>query len=132
MNTYLNEFNKKLVSPATAVEAVKSNDWVAYSHFAMFPETLDRALSLRAKELTGVKIKTSTAMHSAKVAECDPDQDSFIYNSSFFSGHDRRLGDKGLAHYIPGNFYEEVSYLKGEHTARPNVAMIKTAPMDEK
>ncbi|MCP4718234.1 MAG: butyryl-CoA:acetate CoA-transferase, partial [Desulfobacteraceae bacterium] len=47
-------------------------------------------------------------------------------------GHDRRLGDKGLAHYIPGNFYEEVSYLKGEHTARPNVAMIKTAPMDEK
>jgi len=132
MNNYFNEFNKKLVSAATAVKVVKSNDWVAYSHFVMFPETLDRALSLRAKKLTGVKVKTSTAMHPVKVAECDPNQDSFIYNSSFFSRHDRQLGDKGLAHYIPGNFHEEVSYLKGGHTARPNVAMIKTAPMDEK
>ncbi len=127
----MDEFNKKLVPAATAVKAVKSNDWVSYSHFAMFPETLDRALSLRANELTGVKVKTSTAMHPAKVAECSPDQASFIYNSSFFSRHDRQLGDKGLAHYIPGNFYEEVSYLKEGHTAHPNVAMIKAAPMDE-
>ncbi|MDA3790530.1 MAG: 4-hydroxybutyrate CoA-transferase [Desulfobacula sp.] len=132
MNNYLNEFNKKLVSAATAVKVVKSNDWVAYSHFVMFPETLDMALSMRAKELTGVKVKTSTAMHPINVAECDPNQESFIYNSSFFSKHDRQLGDKGLAHYIPGNFHEEVRYLKGKHTAQPNVAMIKTAPMDEK
>jgi acyl-CoA hydrolase len=98
----------------------------------MFPETLDRALSQRANNLTGVKVKTSTAMHTAKIAECDPNQDSFIYNSSFFSRHDRHLGDRGLAHYIPGNFHEEVSFLKQAHTAHPNVAMVKTAPMDEK
>jgi len=41
MNTYVNEFNQKLVSANTAVKEVKSGDWVAYSHFAMFPETLD-------------------------------------------------------------------------------------------
>lgn len=132
MNPYLNMFNKKSVSASTAVKAVKSDDWVAYSHFAMFPDTLDRALSLRAGRLSGVKVKTSTAMHSAKVAECDPCQEAFIYNSSFFSRHDRHLGDKGLAHYIPGNFHEEVRYLEDGHTARPNVAMIKTAPMDNR
>lgn len=126
----MNALNEKLVSASTAVKAVKSDDWVAYSQFAMFPETLDKALSRRAGELTGVKVKTSTAMHSAMVAECDPHQEAFIYNSSFFSRHDRRLGDRGIAHYIPGNFHEEVGYLENGHTARPNVAMIKTAPMD--
>ena len=132
MNNYFKEFNQKLVSANTAVKGVKSDDWVAYSHFAMFPETLDRALSLRAGDLVGVKVKVSTAMYSAQIAECDPNQDSFIYNSSFFSRHDRHLGDRGLAHYIPGNFHEEVNFLKEGHTARPNVAMIKTGPMDEK
>ena len=132
MKNHIKEFNRKLVSAETAVKTVKSDDWVAYSHFVMFPETLDKALSLRANELTGVKVKTSTAMHPIRVAECDPNQDSFIYNSSFFSRYDRQLGDKGLAHYIPGNFHEEVRFLKEKHTAKPDVALIKTAPMDEK
>ena len=130
MNPHFKEYKNKLCSAEDAVRIVKSDDWVAYSHFVMFPEKLDNALSKRVGELKNVKIKTSTGMKPPQVALNDPEQRSFVYHSSFFSHNDRNLGDKGLAYYIPGNFYEEISYLNNGHTARPNVAMIKTTPMD--
>jgi len=131
MGKYADEYRSKLRTADEAVKVVKSGDWVAYSHFVMFPETLDEALARRAGELTDVKVKTSTGMHLAQVAACDPDQKSFIYHSSFFSHSDRQLGDKGLAYHIPGNYREEVPRLLQGHAVAPNVAMIKTTPMDE-
>lgn len=127
----LKEYYDKLVTAEEAVKVVKSGDWVAYSHFVMFPETLDRALAQRQGELKDVKVKTSTGMHPAQVALMDPEQESFIYNSSFFSHSDRQLGDKNLAYHIPGNYREEVPRLYHGHTAAPNVAMLKTTSMDK-
>lgn len=131
MKTLLEEYASKLVSADEAVKAVKSGDWVAYSHFVMFPEYLDRALAKRAGELSDVKVKTSTGMHPAQVAAQDPERKSFIYNSSFFSHSDRQLGDKGLAFHIPGNYWEEVPRLYQGHASKPNVAILKTTPMDK-
>jgi butyryl-CoA:acetate CoA-transferase len=127
----LKEYAQKLLTAEEAVKVVKSGDWVAYSHFVMFPETLDRALAMRKGELKEVKVKTSTGMHPAQVAIMDPEKESFIYHSSFFSHSDRQLGDRKLAFHIPGNYWEEVPRLYQGYTARPNVAMLKTTPMDQ-
>jgi acyl-CoA hydrolase len=70
-------------------------------------------------------------MYTAQVAVSDPEQNSFIYNSSFFSSCDRKLGDQRLAYHIPGTFREEVYRLSEGCTGHPNVAMIKTGPMDK-
>jgi len=131
MMSYVVEYRNKLVSADEAVKVVKSGDWVAYSHFVMFPETLDQALSKRKDELQGVKVKTSTAMYPPQVALVDPEKKSFIYNSGFFSHNDRMLGKTGNAYYIPCNFYEEVPRLLNGSTAKPNVSFIKTTPMDK-
>jgi acyl-CoA hydrolase len=131
LSTFSNEYTQKLVSAEKAVQAVKSGDWVAYSHFVMFPETLDRALAQRVGELTDVKVKTSTGMRKAQVAELDPEQKSFLYHSSFFSHADRQLADKGLCFYLPGNYGQEtVSLFQGKADAA-NVVMLKTTAMDE-
>lgn len=127
----MKEYAQKLLTAEEAVKVVKSGDWVAYSHFVMFPETLDRALAMRKGELKEVKVKTSTGMHPAQVAIMDPEKESFIYHSSFFSHSDRQLGDRKLAFHIPGNYWEEVPRLYQGYTARPNVAMLKTTPMDQ-
>jgi len=131
VNNYYDEYKNKLVSADDAVKVVKSGDWVAYSHFVMFPETLDKALSKRKDELRGVKVKTSTAMHPPQVALVDPEKKSFIYNAGFFSHNDRVASKKGNAYYIPTNFYEEVPRLLNGYAAKPNVAFIKTTPMDK-
>jgi butyryl-CoA:acetate CoA-transferase len=131
LSTYTNEYAQKLVSAEKAVQAVKSGDWVAYSHFCMFPVTLDRALAQRVGELTDVKVKVSTGMYKAQVAELDPEQKTFLYHSSFYSHPDRQLADKGLCFHLPGNYGQEVPSLFEGKAAAPNVAMIKTTPMDE-
>jgi len=131
MNTYINEYNEKLVTSDEAVKAVKSGDWVAYSHFAMFPDYLDMALAKRVGQLSNVKVKTSCAMRPPQVASADPDQKSFIYNSAFFSANDRKLGDLGLAYHIPAVYFEEAARLINGHSARPNVAILKTTTMDK-
>ncbi len=127
----MKQYEQKLVTAEEAVKAVKSGDWVAYSHFVMFPETLDRALAMRKGELKDVKVKASTGMHPAQVAFTDPEQESFIYHSSFFSHSDRQLGDRNLAFHIPGNYREEVPKLYQGYTGKPNVAMLKTTSMDQ-
>ncbi|SHE89232.1 butyryl-CoA:acetate CoA-transferase [Desulfofundulus australicus DSM 11792] len=131
MNRYQEEYRRKLVSADEAVKVVKSGDWVAYSHFAMTPRVLDEALARRKDELFDVKIRGVCALHPVKVALADPEQKHFIYNSSFFSGADRRLQDEGLAYHIPGLYHEAPGILRGNHDG-PDVAMIVTTPMDEK
>ncbi len=128
---YSSEYKKKLVSADEAVKVVKSGDWVAYSHFVMFPKILDQALAKRVGELSDVKVKASTGMFPAEIAVNDPDQTSFMYHSCFFSHNDRKLGDRGLAYFLPGTYRGEVQRLLDGHTAKPNVAMIKTTPIDK-
>ncbi len=125
------EYKKKLTSANEAVQAVKSGDWVYYSHFVMTPVTLDKALARRKGELTDVKVATSCGMHQAQVAAGDAERTSFTYNSSFLSASDRRLAEKGLCFYIPSNYHEAPWRLRNGYYPKPNVAMIKTTVMDD-
>ncbi len=64
--TVWDQYRNKLRTAEVAVKAVKSGDWVYYSHFVMTPVTLDKALAERKDELTDVKISVSNGMHRRK------------------------------------------------------------------
>ncbi|AEG13961.1 acetyl-CoA hydrolase/transferase [Desulfofundulus kuznetsovii DSM 6115] len=131
MNSYQEEYKRKLVTADEAVKVVKSGDWVAYSHFAMTPRVLDKALAARKNELFDVKVRGVCSVHPLQVALADPEQQHFIYNSGFFSGVERKLQDEGMAFHIPGLYVESPTNIRSGQNA-PDVAMIVTTPMDER
>ena len=98
---YLNEYRSKLKTPEEAVRAVKDGDWVDYTSNLGFPPLLDAALAARRDELHDVKIRGNLIFGPIKVAECDPSQEHFCYNSWHFSGYERKLADRGLCYFIP-------------------------------
>ena len=129
-STLWNQYRSKVRSAEDAVKIVKSGDWVYYSHFVMFPVTLDKALAGRVGEMEDVKVTTSTGMYPCQVAACDPEQKTFTYHSSFFSANDRKLGKQGLCYAAPSNFHEQPFRLRNGYSAKPNVVMVKTTAMD--
>ncbi|WP_347491213.1 acetyl-CoA hydrolase/transferase family protein [Desulfoscipio sp. XC116] len=131
MSNYTKEYQGKLVTADEAVKAVKSDDWVAYSHFATTPRVLDEALARRKDELTNVNIRGVCSLYPVNVALADPDQEHFIYNSGFFSGVDRKLQDDYLSFHIPGLYAESPVHIRSGNSPAINVAMIVTTPMDE-
>ena len=124
------QYKNKLRTADEAVKAVKSGDWVYYSHFVMNPVTLDRALAKRVGELTDVKTSMSSGMYEIQVAACDPGRKSFTHNSTFYSKSDRNLSKKGLTFFVPCNYHEHPWRLHNGFSPKPNVAFIKTTPMD--
>ena len=111
MESYINEYNQKLVSPETAVQLVNSGDWVEYSAFVMAPKVLDEALSKRVNELWDVKIRATTSIFPAQVALADPSRRHFLYSSWHFSAAERKLHSQGLCSYIPFFFMKPLCYI---------------------
>jgi len=129
--TIWDQYRNKLRTADEAVKVVKSGDWVYYSHFVMTPVTLDAALAKRVGDgLTDVNISVSSGMHPVQTAACDPQGKTFTYNSSFYSKSDRALAQKGSIFFIPANYHEQPWRLRNGFSPKPNVAMIKTTPMD--
>ena len=83
--TYVDELRSKTVSAEQAVKVVKSGDWIGYSHFAMAPKVLDKALAERKDELTDVKIRCVCPLFEPEVALVDPKYEHFIYHADFLS-----------------------------------------------
>ena len=127
---YANEYRNKLRTPEEAVKVVKSGDWVFMSHFAMFPQTLDEALSKRVGEVCDVMVRSVCATISPKICAADPEKKSFTYMSGYFSGHERKLGENGLCYYIPSNYSANATLLRKGDMYPPDVAMIQTTPPD--
>ncbi|KJS12841.1 MAG: 4-hydroxybutyrate CoA-transferase [Peptococcaceae bacterium BRH_c8a] len=128
---YQEEYRSKLVTADEAVKAVKSGDWVAYSHFVTTPRVLDEALARRKDELSDVKLRGVCSLYPVHVALADPEQKHFIYNSGFFSGVDRKLQDDGMSFHIPGLYAESPVNIRLGNSPAINVAMLVTTPMDE-
>jgi len=131
MGRYADEYRSKLRTPDEAVKVVKSDDWVYYSHFAMMPRALDEALAKRVGEVSNVNIRCVSPLRQPSVVAADPEKKSFIYNSGHMSGIDRKLGDKGLCYYIPGNYGRVPINIRNGYMYRPNVLFVVTAPMDK-
>ncbi len=127
---FANEYRNKLRTPEEAVKVVKSGDWVFMSHFAMFPQALDEALSKRVGEVKDVMVRAVCATVSPKICAADPEKKSFTYHSGYFSGHERKLGEKGLCYYLPGNYSASPVNVRNGNANPPNVAMIQTTSPD--
>ena len=54
----LDEYKRKLLTPAEAASKIKSGDRVFYGEFALFPEAVDEALGNRIQELERVDIRS--------------------------------------------------------------------------
>ncbi|MCR5664873.1 MAG: butyryl-CoA:acetate CoA-transferase [Oscillospiraceae bacterium] len=123
------EYRSKLRTPAEAVQAVRSGDWVDYTTNVCFPPLLDTALAARRDELQGVKVRGNLLFGPVQVVECDPTQEHFLYSTWHCSGYERKLFDKGLCSYIPMVFRNLAWYYENFLTV--NVAMMSVTPMDK-
>ncbi len=127
--SYQGELKRKKVSADEAAAQVKSGDWVEYGFGLGQPDLFDRALAGRVQKLERVKIRGCLAMRPRAAAEADPEQRHLVYLSWYFSGLERKMYDRGLAHHIPMNFGEAPDIYR--RFIDVDVAVLKTAPMDE-
>ncbi len=127
--SYQGELKRKKVSADEAAARVKSGDWVEYGFGLGQPDLFDRALAERVRKLKRVKIRGCLAMRPRAAAEADPEQRHLVYLSWYFSGLERKMYDRGLAHHIPMNFGEAPDTYR--RLIDVDVAVLKTAPMDE-
>ena len=127
--SFATEYRNKLRTPEEAVRVVKSGDWIDYTTSLGKPVLLDRALAKRRDELTDVKIRGNLMFGPIEVAECDPTQKHFVYNSWHCSAYERKLCDRGLCYFIPMVFHNNSAYYK--HFLTVNVAMMSVTPMDK-
>ncbi|HEY6394562.1 MAG TPA: hypothetical protein VIX12_04025, partial [Candidatus Binataceae bacterium] len=127
--SYQAELKRKKISADDAAARVKSGDWVEYGFGLGQPDVFDRALADCASKLERVKIRGCLAMRPRAAVEADPDERHLTYLSWYFSGLERKMHDRGLAHHIPMNFGEAPDNYR--RFIEVDVAVLKTAPMDE-
>ena len=124
----LSEYRAKLRTAEEAVRLVKSGDWVDYGSNNGYPPMLDAALAARRDELLHVKVRGNLLRGPLAVAECDPSQEHFVYNTWHCSGYERRLCDAGRGFFTPMLFRDLDRYYRQFLTV--DVAMLSVAPMD--
>lgn len=126
--SFLNEYKQKLRTPEDAVCVVKSGDWIDYTSSLGKPVLLDRALAKRKDELFDVKVRGNLIDGPIMVAECDEENEHFIYHSWHCSAYERKLCDRGLCYYIPMVFHNNAAYY--EFFLNVNVVMVSVSLMD--
>ena len=125
----VSEYGRKLKTPDDAVKVVRSGDWVDYGMNSNLPELLDGALARRTDELRDVKVRGGVLPKPLQIVECDPQRNSFTYNSWHFSGPERRYHDRGLCNYIPMMYRNQATFYRKYLDV--DVACIAVTPMDE-
>lgn len=127
---YNAEYRRKLTPVDEAVKIIKSGDIVNYGEFVMNSEYLDEALARRVEELENVIIRTTTCPFQPQAVLADPERKHFIYNDIHMSAASRALHDRNLCNYIPFTYHEAPSFYDRGYV-QPDVALIKTAPMNK-
>ena len=127
--SFQGELKRKKIGAEDAAARVKSGDWVEYGFGLGQPDLFDRALAERVATLERVKIRGCLAMRTRAAAEVDPNERHLTYLSWYFSGLERKMYDRGLAHHIPMNFGEAPDDYR--RFIDVDIAVLKTAPMDE-
>jgi len=126
---YRDIYRQKQISADEAAGLVKSGAWIDYGAICGFPSLIDQRLSLRAPELTEVKIR---AEHSpTRLPRVDPQQQHFIHNSWFFSQLERQYHDGGSCSYIPFNLSEGPRMYREWLKDEVDIIFIEVTPMDE-
>ena len=128
--SYVEEYNKKLVSADEAVKVVKSGDWVDFGWCVTTPEALDAALAKRKDELFDINLRGGILTKPLKMFEGEETTEHFTWNSWHMSGLERKLCGQGLAFYAPVRYSELPGYYR-QQIKHVDVAMFQVAPMDK-
>lgn len=125
---FLDEYRSKKLSASEAAGLIKSGDRIFYGEFALFPETVDRALGDRIGELEKIDIRSVCFTRVPEPVANDPERKHVIMNDWHFGKVSRELHGKNLCNYIP------ITYHEGPRICRKyiniDVSIIKTTPMD--
>ena len=124
------ELAQKTVSADTAVQLVKSGDWVDYGWCTGTPDILDKALARRAEELTKINLRGGILLKPLAVFEREDAGEHFSWNSWHMGSIERKLIERGCAYYSPIRYSELPRYYQ-EMDRPDDVLMLQVAPMDE-
>jgi acyl-CoA hydrolase len=127
--TWLDDYKRKLCTPAEAVSRISSGDRVYYGGNAAIPQALVRALAERKEELRDVQLN-----HVLLIGD-DPlsapgTEGRFRHNSLFVGPADRRAVNEGRADYVP-IFLHQIPRLFRDRIVPLDVAMVQVSPPDE-
>lgn len=117
------------VSPAEALQFIKSGDRVFVHGSAQTPTNMLYHLSLQADRLKNVELVFITVMGDIFVNKPEY-RDSFIINSLFVSESIRKNVNEGTADYVP-IFLSEIPELFKRNVLPLDVAIIQVSPPDE-
>jgi acyl-CoA hydrolase len=120
----------KRISAAEAAGLVRSGMWLDLGGVNAQSEVFDQALAARAGELSDVKIRSCLSIRPLAFMEADPEGKHFQSYNWHFSGYDRMKHDAGRVVYIPLNLGEVPDYYR-RFIAPPDIAVVRTTPMDE-
>ncbi len=131
-NTYLHEYQQKLVTAEQAASLIHSGDRILYAVFAGRPNDFDMALAQRKEELLDVQITQcgGNLLGSASSAYADLGHQHFTSNSWFFDGVDRQLHDQDMMFYHPCQF-GQLQDIIGSDLFPYDVYVQKVSPMDQ-
>ena len=121
-------YQQKLTTPAEAVKAVQSGDWVDYGWCTNHPVALDRALAARKDELRDVKVRGGVTMWMPEIAKAEDAGEHFTWNSWHCSGIDRKVITKGMGFFSPMRYSELPRFYRENLSV--DVAMLQVTPMD--
>ena len=128
--SWIEEYQKKLVTADEAVKVIKSGDWVEHAFGVAGANELDAALARRVDELWDVKIRCDIGAWPHYTNEADPTGEHFYWNSWHCGGLDRKYYNQGLLSYVPMKFHE-CPMMTRKDAIPPNVFMATVSPMDK-
>ena len=120
----------KHISASEAAGLVKSGMWLDFGGINAQPEVFDKALAMRASELSDVKVRSCLSVRPLAFVEADPEAKHFQLFNWHFSGYDRAKHDAGRCVYIPLNLGEVPDYYR-RFIEPPDLVILRTAPVDE-
>lgn len=126
---YKDQYKEKLISPEDAAKMVKPGDWVDYGSFTAQPVAIDKALAARKDELQDIKVRGMCTLFVPEIIKADPEGDVFTYQSTHFSGIERKMHDKVQAYYTSMVYHELPTFYRNYLDV--DIAFIPVAPMDD-
>ena len=130
MQNWMELYQQKLTTAEEAVKVIKSGDWIDYGWVTTHPVALDEALAARLPELEDIKIRGGIALWEPAVFKVPEAEKHMCWNAWHMGGLERKAVDKGIAFYNPLRYSELPRYYR-EHIAKPDVALLQVAPMDQ-
>lgn len=127
--TWVNDYNRKLVSAEEAVTLVESNSEVYYGGNAAIPQALVRALAKRKDELENVRLNHVLLLGQDPLSTPEM-AGHFRHNSLFVGPADRESVNSGRADYVPV-FLFHVPRLFKERIIPLDTTMVMVSPPDE-